>query len=137
MKKVLFRAKRIDNKQWIEGYYSPVNLPLGNMGYFINEDGFKAIEVDPDTVGQYSCMNDKKDRAIFEGDIVKVHDYTIRRDSPWHEFVGVVGFKDGSYVIKTDMFTHYRWIDYEVEVIGNIYDNKDLIERYELKNVIN
>jgi len=43
-------------------------------------------------------------------------------------FTGVVMFDNGSFMIKSDIGAHYRWLDYEAEVLGNIFDNPELLE---------
>lgn len=71
---------------------------------------------------QYTGLKDKNNKEIFESDIVKFSDYLTGIKSN----VGQVGFMNGSFVIKGEVMTHYRWVDYEVEVIGNIYENPEL-----------
>lgn len=52
MREIKFKGKRIDNGEWVYGYYSPVNLPIfGNQGHFINEGGYRAIKIDANTLG--------------------------------------------------------------------------------------
>ena len=122
MREILFRGKRTDNGEWIEGYFG-----IANEHPYISDE-FKFYGVVPETVGQYTGRTDKKDRKIFEGDIVRVHDYLAKRGDPWHEFEGVVGHQNASFVIISDVVKHYRWIDYECEIIGNIHDNPELVE---------
>lgn len=140
MKEILFRGKRIDNGKWIEGCLLKVTLS-GKTAYLIfgDEFGFAGTEVEalchalvgPETIGQYTGVTDKNDRKIFEGDIVRVHDYLAKRGDPWHEFEGVVGHQNASFVIISDVVKHYRWIDYECEIIGNIHDNPEMMEAEE------
>lgn len=114
-----------------------------NSDVELNED----VEVWPETVGQYSGWNDKKGQKIFEGDIVDIepHGYipTMNR--------GVVIFKDGGFGIEyqTAVARKFGWgktfhrigtigewrdmgasgtITYTYEVVGNIYDNPELLE---------
>lgn len=121
-REILFKAKRVDNGEWVEGFYSPVNLPMvGNMGHFINEKGFKAIEIDPKTVCQFTGLTDKDDNKIFEND--KIID-------AWGNEC-VVEFADGCFwvceVEKESVTPLYVNCDsnneIECQIIGSIYDS--------------
>lgn len=127
MREILFRGKK-DNGEWVQGYYSPVNMPIvGCMGHFINEGGYNAVEIIPETVGQYTGLTDKNGKKIFEGDIVKFCDIK-----------GVINFGMGCYCVKTNkpdwksrnnpaidiVLNEY---ENELEVIGNIHDNPELL----------
>ena len=79
-----------------------------------------------ETLGQYTGLTDKNGKKIFEGDVVKVKDALNWGTSG--TFIGSVGFGDASFRIETDTSTHYRWQDYDCEVIGNIHDNPELLE---------
>ena len=74
-----------------------------------------------DTVGQYTGMKDKNVKEIYEGDAVEA----IRYDGL--VVTGVVEFRDCSFVINTGYLTIYTWLDYQIEVIGNIHDNPELL----------
>lgn len=123
-REILFRGKRMDNGEWVEGYYSPVNIPItGNMGHFINVGGYRAVEIDPETVSQFTGLTDRNGTKIFEGDIIKYFDDWIGKieyDSDSALFV--VSFVDGD----DDNFGRVSCGD--CEVIGNIYDNPELLE---------
>lgn len=68
-RKILFKAKRLDNGKWVKG--SLVNSPLGTQ-IVRWEDSIEYIDyVDPSTVCQLTGMHDKKGTPIWEGDIVK------------------------------------------------------------------
>lgn len=137
MHEIIFRGKRKDNGEWVEGnfYESQIsgcyileNKLLATVGGRRSRatirDKLIPYEVNPETVSQYTGLTDKNGKRIFEGDIVKGEDALLRDI----EIFGYVCFKDGSFVISDDLITHYRWIDYEVEVIGNIHDNPELME---------
>ena len=137
MREILFRGKRTDNGEWVYGAFSEYDVKLDERGEIIiyrdpciidYSDELLWNGVDPDTVGQYIGGTDKNGKKIFEGDIVRVHDYLAKRGDPWHEFEGVVGHENASFVIISDVVKHYRWMDYECEIIGNIHDNPELLE---------
>ena len=142
MREILFRGKRTDNGEWVEGFFVKRIAPLklipkcyilvqeedtscitGEPTGHLNTE-FSPYVVIPETISQYTGLKDKNGKRIFEGDIVKGEDALLSDI----EIFGYVCFKDGSFVISDDLITHYRWIDYEVEVIGNIYDNPELLE---------
>lgn len=123
MREILFKAKRKDNGEWVYGDFS--HTPDGEVGIEYTHKFFGSgtrsritMLVDPETVCQYTGLVDKNGKKIFEGDIVKGKD-SLARD---FEVYGHIEHRDGSFVIVGEFFTHYRWLDYDVEVIGNIFD---------------
>ena len=136
MREILFRGKRCDNGEWVQGFYVRADhhwhkngihkdwIALGasaNGGWFALHNKYA---VKAETVGQYTGLTDKNGKKIFEGDIVQGKD----RLEKHLEVFGYIDHKNGSFVITGDFMTHYRWLDYEVEVIGNIHDNHELLE---------
>ena len=121
MREILFRGKRKKgDKRWVEG-----DLLHGYSGFGITNRYYagSSFEVVPETIGQYTDIKDKSGKKVFEHDIVKAYD-------PLDEisFIGVVKYFDGSfYICDTEFCSYYRWMDYEVEVIGNIFDNPELM----------
>ena len=126
----LFRGKRKDNGEWVEEFY----VCLGGMFHYIlkgklnidgNYIGFEKYEVDPETVGQYTGLKDKKGKMIFEGDIVNVN---TNKDNLCHRYEGkrlVIRFDEyhrfvASGRLEYPLCNHYEW-----EVIGNIHDNPE------------
>lgn len=129
MREILFRGKRTDNGEWVEGYYYKAKYCRTDdelCDYITvphpkeyNEPSSHYI-VDPDTVGQYTGLTDKNGTKIFEGDIVKkfwfdkMSIYKIVYDNGLASFIGQAGIK----------FTTFDYDSTEFEVVGNIYDNK-------------
>ena len=134
MREILFRGKRLDNGEWIIGHLlkyadGRARINESHTDIFCYEKDNSIIqtvahEVDPDTVGQYTGLTDKNGKRIFEGDIVRGTDALERGLKVY----GYIDHKNGSFVIVGDMMTHYRWLDYDVEIIGNIHDNYELLE---------
>lgn len=129
MREILFRGKRTEDGKWMYGYYqdektstadSPCIVPFYGSAYDDDNDW----EVDVETVGQYTGLKDLHGTRIFEADIVKVYDVYCNET-----VVGVVEFCDGSFRIYDKDFTSYdRWMYCKVEVIGNVYDDVNLLE---------
>ena len=122
----LYRGKATKNN----GYYKAGDWVYGSLqvfkGYAIFDDGCwkNWVDVTPNTIGEYTGGKDTNGVRIFEGDIVRIHNTLIKPDKPFHKFEGVVDFKDSSFCIVREEITHYRWMDYEIEVIGNIHEKE-------------
>lgn len=127
MREILFRGKRTDNGAWVEGAFcmKDCDEPFGEMldrpsiiKYDPPCDGFWYI-VNPETVVQFTGLTDKDGKKIFEGDIIKTKNKFP--DGTDHE-AKVVADLDDFYLmwcIKHSI---------ETEVIGNIYENPELLE---------
>lgn len=126
MREILFRGKTLYTGEWVTGY----------LEYFYSKDGTRKLHcyisiwgetmhtVDPTTVGQFTGLLDKNGKRIFEGDIVRMYFIDTEEageivwdeerckfayDSPDGETYGV----DGTV---------------EIEIIGNIHDNPELLK---------
>lgn len=143
MRKILFRGKRIDNGEWVYGYAVKGNDKKGQMfiaksigvGFFTG--GMTADEVIPETVGQYTGLTDKNGNKIFESDIVKAiqteYDEDKEKEPIVFEFIGEMIFEDGCFGLRTKHIVDFyapMWEeeDVKLEVIGNIFDNPELLE---------
>jgi uncharacterized phage protein (TIGR01671 family) len=130
MREILFRGKRIDNGEWIEGFYCTYKFdnirPVAKRHYIMPLWTNHENEVDPTTVGQYTGLTDKNGKRIFEGDILQYKNETcwvINWCAEETRFV-VTGYIDGKKCEHICIDTVFR----DFEVIGNIHDNPDLVE---------
>ena len=139
MREVFYRAKEKDTGKWVYGIYSPYlwkcsndteNIERLNVSHMIIVSDNKEVdglwtEIDDKTLGEYIGYKDSYNQKIFEGDIV---DFTftngavkdrclIRYKNNWNEFV--LKFQN----IYKDF--------YGIKVIGNIFENPELIEGVE------
>ena len=128
-RKILFRGKRTDNGEWIEGLVARYN-PIFDCANIV-DDFESLVPVKTETVGQYTGLTDKNGKKIFEGDIVK--HYTHCDIKEYCEDIGRVfyytktcRFLRTSKLFPDDCPEIYSSCEYEV--IGNIYDNPELME---------
>lgn len=140
MREILFRAKAINrnpnceyrtnyqNGDWVYGLVSKLfNSYFELPAEMTNESGVSGIEVDGETITQYTGLTDKNGVKIFEGDIVWF-------DGGWEEYGGntfEVVFTNGCFYLgrnpDTVCFLLKAYIEW-AEVIGNIYDNPELLK---------
>ena len=146
----LYRAKRTDNGEWVEGFYVRCRnydyiLPIFNKcevsyGYDDRYEDF--VEVDPSTICQCTGLKDKSGKLIWENDIVRFQ--FDNDDCPFpnkdiKKRIGKVFFSDfraswsiamgrnGSKCLNNDLFKYVQNGN-RVEIIGNIFDNPELLE---------
>lgn len=126
IREVIFRGKRTDNGEWIEGSLLGIDWCDKPSTYSIAPNTPVSVfySVIPETVGQYTGLTDKNGVRIFEGDIV----------TGWFNHEKIVGYifyggnaqffiqRDGIYGIGLDNS------DCWLEVIGNIHDNPDILK---------
>lgn len=142
MREILFRGKRVDNDEWAYGYLvEATNVITDKKATFIFEQDATyfthgefacSFEVKPETVGQYTGLKDKNRKKIFEGDIVRYE--TIAHNG--YEGIYKVVFEDRNgcgyfgiaYSDIETCFFCYSAPASQMEVIGNIYDGKELLE---------
>ena len=119
MREYLCRGKTIANGKWSEG-----TLLVTKQGCCITPDATVYVAVDPETVGQYTGLTDKNGTKIFEGDIVKYGD-TVH-NVVFEQRNGTAYFGLVYSTLETLSFGYYQDLK-QIEVIGNIYDNPELV----------
>ena len=138
-REIEFRGKRVDNGEWIYGV--PITDEATNDAYIITSTagaslkseinnmcatGFRVIR---NTVGEYTGLTDKNGTRIFEGDIIDVA-YKPYYGGVAKKRIGTfkVGFEDGLYMYADDEDYFLFTENDEIIVIGNIYDNPELLK---------
>lgn len=127
MREILFKAKRIDNEEWVEGNYlcceGSTTVSFQNEHYILVFDGYGVVyhAIDKDTICQYTGLTDKNGCKIWENDIVE--DNVVFGQVVWDE-------KYVQFMIDDEWDGHQDYSDWwqDVEVIGNIFDNAELAE---------
>lgn len=153
MREILFRGKRTDNGEWIEGMLfngkeDTFIIPHGNEYSYDEQEGLSfdvyGCKVDPETVGQYTGLTDTNGNKIFENDVVKCNDEIINAEfTAFVKFGNPNGEYNWGYRLNfiagdTANLDILLWVEMEeesayIEVIGNIHDNP---ERLEVKDEI-
>jgi uncharacterized phage protein (TIGR01671 family) len=138
MRNQICRAKRIDNNEWVEGYYvfdecdlivKDLRAAVRGLAELVN-----VYPIKRKTIGRAVCRNDKNGKPIFEGDIVNgygIYPYIVRYGE-FNEKVGLgyyygIGFyleyiKDSTHKVPLSSISCDKG---EFEVVGNIYDNPE------------
>ena len=129
----LFKVKRIDNGEWVQGYLYGI-WEKRYILWGMTNDIPNMIEVDPSTICQCTGLKDKNGKLIWENDVVRVtinggsticrcaFADTVAKFQLWQEHT----IKRTSTVLNLG--------NYECEVIGNIFDNAELLESEETEN---
>ena len=130
MREILFKAKTCNGK-WVQGLLAHKD----NKWYISNKEGMPfAFEVRPETIGQYTGLKDKNGIKIYEGDIVKFDEYkyeklvqSIISEIKWCEELCSLSLVVSERQGTRGTLSHLLDYNKEVKVIGNIFDNSELL----------
>ena len=133
MREILFRGKRVDNGEWVEGCFGQhtsldafiIDRPYPAMSGELSALGF--YEVDPSTVGQYTGLTDKNGKRIFEGDIC-LCDRNIAPSVDAQTFQILFDVEAGQWVGRGPNSDIDASQFFMCDVIGNVSDNPELLE---------
>lgn len=150
MREILFRGKRVDNGEWVEGFYACVldshYIITGRFDSLTNGIiNSEAYKVNFETVGRFTGLTDKNDVKIFEGDIIRWHDNTELSVSGqiaevcYGEYIDADSHFDDVYSLgfyfklfdEDKTCATINWLNEcknDFDIIGNIYDNPELLE---------
>ena len=118
-REILFKAKRLDNGEWVDGFYCCIG-PAGQEKHYIIPEyasAFYGVEVDPSTVCQYTGLTDKNGKKIFEGD--KLYD-------PHENVIYTVGWNEERAMFQMEYSRYRKSIESTnyCEIIGSIHDGE-------------
>lgn len=156
MREILFRGKRVDNGEWVEGSFlrdGEAHMPVRQEGLSFSDcyivpktehDNVRtyltqgillntvAYHIIPDSVGQYTGLKDMSGKRIFEGDVVGVH-YELDGECGYD--MAVVCFALGGWMLKwhdaefiDSDAALFEWCKERLLLFGNIHDNPELME---------
>lgn len=138
MREILFKAKRDGSGEWIEGCYAECKgKTFIGIGISIGIDAFKGfctpvirwLEVDPETLCQFTGLCDKNGNKIWENDILMAHLDEFYPEDVTYETIewGVAGWA-GRETDSTDRKYLDEFDTEHFEVVGNIFDQPELLQ---------
>lgn len=133
MREILFKAKRIEDGKWVEGYYQKRYGFFGNEEHLIfRADSYTVwgyAEIAPETLCQFTGLCDKNGKNIWENDILMAH---LDEFCPEDVTYGTVEWNFTGWVLHESDSIDREFIDEFVteyyEVAGNVFDNPELLQ---------
>lgn len=127
MREILFRGKSENTDMWV---YGKLFESVASSFIIRNNNIIDLVQVNQDTIGQYTGIKDINGVKIYEGDILKC------LDTDGDNYLSLVRYDDGAFTIDVNYcdydYTAIGWalsVDVDdVEVIGNVHDNPELLK---------
>lgn len=120
----LFKAKRLDNGEWAEGYVVKYGFTGKERWYIVPSyaSALYAFEIDEKTICQCTGLKDRSGKLIWENDIVKINNSKVNVLITFRDFEIICTIPNEKY------YKHRLEYDTEYEVVGNVFDNPELLE---------
>lgn len=139
MRQILFKAKRKDNGEWVEGYYRKANYPV-HVEHLIHPFehldccGEENFVIDESTLSQFTGLYDKNGEKIWEGNVVRYKTKSWSDCGKYLTDIFCVQYKNGAFITGFHQGSSTRKrpkliITNCVEVIGNRFDNPELLKQ--------
>lgn len=154
-REILFRAQRVDNNEWVEGYYYPMFQDDSEAFILSKNDGI-VYQVIPESVCQFTGLTDKNGTKIFEGDIIHVTEYKNEfmkesmefrnsfelndlKGEVMKDYISEVKYEDCAFIMNDSHISttclsslcgdmKHSYPIFEFEVIGNIFDLHEILK---------
>ena len=141
MREIKFRGKRVCNGEWAHGslicYESGqtaiLDTPFSKYGHEATEI-IRRTQVDPASVGQYTGLRSRNGKEIYEYDIMQMYHHSDDTNKHEKDYISAVHYHHGAFHVENprykieQTFLHMARPGQSFEVIGNIYDNPELLE---------
>lgn len=135
MREILFKAKRIDNGEWIEGHYTEcrgetfIGIDTSSMFEIFCPPVIRWFKVSSETICQFTGLFDKNGKRIWENDILMAH---LDEFYPENVTYKTVEWNVAGWVTHEADSTDREYLDEfdteYFEVVGNIFDNQELLK---------
>lgn len=135
MKQPKFRGFNIETSEWHYGhgwfevdYTEEYKREKGISDKALLHTNASPVECELRSMGQFIGLEDNDDLELYEGDIVRIQE--VREEIKFPVYTGEIVFANASFCVDTGTSKHYRWMDYEVEKLGNKFEHPKLLELF-------
>lgn len=138
MREILFKAKRIDNGEWIEGHYTEcrgetfIGIDTSSMFEIFCPPVIRWFKVSSETLCQFTGLYDKNGNKIWENDIVNHNgEYATVKFGTYCSSFDCESYNLGFYVDFPEETFYRKELGYwrrKAEIAGNVFDNQELLQ---------